>query len=57
VTDQFKTTLELLVTVKGPRIVRILSGRSQEELEWLEDRIHSALSGIPSDTDAEAIGD
>ena len=51
VTDQFKTTLELLVTVKGPRIARILSGRSLEELEWLEDRIHSALSGLPGGTD------
>jgi hypothetical protein len=57
VTDQFKTVLELLVTVKGPRVVRILSGRSLEELEWLEDLIHSALSGLPRDTAAEAIAD
>jgi hypothetical protein len=57
VTDQFKTVLELLVTVRGPRIVRILSGRSLKELEWLEDRIHSALSGLPRETADEAIQD
>jgi hypothetical protein len=44
VTDQFQTIYELIATVKGPRVVLVLSGRSVAELEWLQHLIGSRLT-------------
>jgi hypothetical protein len=44
VTDQFQTIYELIATVKGPRVVLVLSGRSVAELQWLQHLIGSRLT-------------
>lgn len=47
VTDQFRLSNELLVTARGHRIIRVLSGRSVGELSWLAHLIELQLSNKP----------